>query len=57
MSGENMSVVGVDKRSIAALAAVAISSPPPLVEKKAGETLLVLCYLIETQKLTLTLSL
>lgn len=34
MSGGNMSVVDVNKSSIAELAAVAISSPPPLVEKR-----------------------
>lgn len=35
MSDENMSVVDLDKSSIAELASLAISSPPPLVEKKA----------------------
>lgn len=34
MSGENMSVLDLDKSSIAELASLAISSPPPLVEKR-----------------------
>lgn len=51
-----MSVVDVGKSSLAELASLAISPPPP-VEKKTWETLLVLSYLIVTQKRTLTLSL
>lgn len=34
MSGDTMSVVDLDKSSISELASLAISSPPPLVEKK-----------------------